>query len=61
MIKITYDNKFNTKLVSDLEGKAKSKELELLLEKKLFSAKQGEIFVNVILNRVSIYILLFVC
>lgn len=30
MIKITYDNKFNTKLVLDLEGKAKSKELELL-------------------------------
>lgn len=51
MIKITYDNKFNTKLVLDLEGKAKSKELELLLEKKLFSAKQGEIFVNVNLNR----------
>lgn len=51
MIKITYDNKFNTKLVLDLEGKAKSKELELLLEKKLFSAKQGEIFVNVNLDR----------
>lgn len=51
MIKITYDNKFKTNLVLDLEKKAKSKELELLLEKKLFSAKQGEIFVNVNLDR----------
>ena len=51
MIKITYDNKFTTNLVLVLDETPKTKELELMLEQKLFNAKVGEVFVSVNLNR----------
>ncbi|OQC10649.1 MAG: Cytosol aminopeptidase [Tenericutes bacterium ADurb.Bin087] len=51
MIKITYDNKFKTSLVLVLEKTTKTKELELILEQKLFTAKMGEVFVSVNLKR----------
>lgn len=51
MIKITYDNKFTTNLVLVLDETPKIKELELMLEQKLFNAKVGEVFVSVNLNR----------